>query len=117
MVLSMNRVILEKLLQVADKDEIDYPAIEKADERGNGEPYRREYAGFTPLMLGIANGSMSHYLVIQLMMSGKASLHCKDKDGNNLLHIAVRYDNPQALKAILDHMQTDRLVFTRNRFG
>jgi len=65
-------------------------------------------------MLGVANGEISLYLVIYLMMSGKANLNCKDKEGNNLLHIAVRYDNSQALKAILDFMKTDRLVFAKN---
>ena len=71
--------------------------------------------GETPLMLSIIFGFSSE--IYRTLIKNGASVHLKDAQGNNALHIASAYQNIAAIKIIMAQLRAKELLETKNRCG
>lgn len=110
------RKLVEKMVQRAGKELLEVPARETHDKDGGKAPstFVKEFAGFTPLMLAIAQGD-DNYETAHAILALGANCNCKDEYQNNLLHIAALYNNNKLLDYLAKNLTLD--PFARNTKG
>ena len=93
---------------------INQPAIEKLDYNQKG-PLVKEYAGFTPIMLAVAEGAQN-IEAVRILLANKADTTILDTYGNNILHIAAHYQNIDAIEYLTLNSQKLNIL-ERNQNG
>jgi ankyrin repeat protein len=75
----------------------------------------KEYAGFTPIMLAVAEGAQ-HIEAVRILLANKADTTILDTYGNNILHIAAHYQNIDAIEFLTLNSQKLNIL-ERNQNG
>ena len=74
---------------------INHPSSEVLDFNQKG-PLVKEYTGFTPIMLAVAEGGQN-IEAVKILLANNADTTILDTYGNNILHIAAQYQNNEAI--------------------
>jgi ankyrin repeat protein len=82
------KVILKVLANRLGKNFLNFEAIEQNDSYSDDKKFKKEFAGYTPLMLTVAKGDEC-LDCLQILLQNDADYRVKDEEGNNLLHIAA----------------------------
>ena len=94
-------------------DELAKEHLESSN-KGSSTRLRRKFQGLTPVQLGVVNRStrrkaVPHSLIgiIDLLGIYGANLSVKDKNGNNLIQLAVKHGSVDALRYLVHNTEID----------
>lgn len=94
---------------------INLMALEQPDKFAKTQaPFKREYHGYTPLMLAVTSKDSTVECVKVLLGEG-ADFKCKDDFGNTVLHLAAVNGNNKMIEFIAKNLKID--IFERNKAG
>lgn len=110
--------ILRHVIKKKSVYQIEFKAKEALDFAQKG-PLKKEYDGYTPLLLAVAGGGQNAEC-IRILISNKADLTASDAVNNSVLHIAAINQNVPAMEELLKSWPEASLIATlttRNAAG